>query len=177
MDGSEAELSICAGDYLLVWGNGEPAGGYYDAELLDGRRGLVPASFVQRLVGKFTQYFLLDNCTAHFSHPHNKHFFFATFTNRSPVIQFLSISGDDLLEFHQAVVSTLRETDDMPIPLDPAPMAPMNNLNMNNMMMDLHHTEHQPHPDEVARLKRETQITDLNQVDHNEDESDNGSYI
>lgn len=53
MDGSEAELSICAGDYLLVWGNGEPAGGYYDAELLDGRRGLVPASFVQRLVGKW----------------------------------------------------------------------------------------------------------------------------
>lgn len=53
MDGSEAELSICAGDYLLVWGNGEPAGGYYDAELLDGRRGLVPASFVQRLIGKF----------------------------------------------------------------------------------------------------------------------------
>lgn len=92
------------------------------------------------------------------------------------------VSGDDLLEFHQAVVSTLRETDDMPIPLDPAPMAPMNsmnmnmNMNMNNMMMDLHHSEHQPHPDEVARLKRETQITDLNQVDHNEDESDNGSY-
>lgn len=62
MDGSEAELSICAGDYLLVWGNGEPAGGYYDAELLDGRRGLVPASFVQRLVGKCC-YFL--RCMLH----------------------------------------------------------------------------------------------------------------
>lgn len=90
-----------------------------------------------------------------------------------------------MLEFHQAVVSTLRETDDMPIPLDPAPMHPpmnnmtaLNNMNMNNMMMDLHHSDHhQPHPDEVARLKRETQITDLNQVDHNEDESDNGSYL
>jgi len=44
---------LCAGDYLLVWGNGEPQGGYYDAELLDGRRGLVPASFVQRLIGCF----------------------------------------------------------------------------------------------------------------------------
>lgn len=32
--------------------------------------------------------------------------------------------GDDLLEFHQAVVSTLRDADDMPIPLDPAPMPP-----------------------------------------------------
>lgn len=39
------------GDYLLVWGSGDPQGGFYDAELLDGRRGFVPASFVQRLVG------------------------------------------------------------------------------------------------------------------------------
>lgn len=120
----------------------------------------------------------------------NRHFtlLFCNFYKTSPG---LVVSGDDLLEFHQAVVSTLRETDDMPIPLDPAPMAPMNNINsmnmnnmnmnmnnMNNMnmMMDMHHSEHQPHPDEVARIKRETQITDLNQVDHNEDESDNGSY-
>lgn len=50
---SEGELSLCAGDYLLVWGSGEPQGGYFDAELLDGRRGLVPASFVQRLIGTF----------------------------------------------------------------------------------------------------------------------------
>ncbi|XP_038119786.1 uncharacterized protein LOC6032738 isoform X5 [Culex quinquefasciatus] len=80
VEGSEGELALCAGDYLLVWGNGEPQGGYLDAELLDGRRGLVPASFVQRLV------------------------------------------GDDLLEFHQAVVTTLRDADDAPIILDPAPL-------------------------------------------------------
>lgn len=70
-------------------------------------------------------------------------------------------------------MSTLRETDDMPIPLDPAPSA-------SNNMGSMHHHHHQdfnqPHPDEVARLKHETQLTDLNQVDHNEDESDNGSY-
>ncbi|CAH0548873.1 unnamed protein product, partial [Brassicogethes aeneus] len=66
---SEEELSIQAGDYLLVWG--EPVGpsGYLDAELLDGRRGLVPSHFVQRLI------------------------------------------GEDLLEFHQAVLSTLREEE------------------------------------------------------------------
>uniref|UniRef100_A0A182QRU1 RIMS-binding protein 2 n=1 Tax=Anopheles farauti TaxID=69004 RepID=A0A182QRU1_9DIPT len=86
VEGSEGELALCAGDYLLVWGNGEPQGGYFDAELLDGRRGLVPASFVQRLV------------------------------------------GDDLLEFHQAVVSTLRDADDAPIPLDPAPLPSSNPL-------------------------------------------------
>uniref|UniRef100_A0A6B2ED43 Putative peripheral benzodiazepine receptor prax-1 n=1 Tax=Phlebotomus kandelakii TaxID=1109342 RepID=A0A6B2ED43_9DIPT len=85
-DESEGELSLCAGDYLLVWGSGEPQGGYFDAELLDGRRGLVPASFVQRLI------------------------------------------GDDLLEFHQAVVTTLRDADDAPVPLDPAPLPPNNPL-------------------------------------------------
>lgn len=45
----EEELNVQAGDYLLVWG--EPVGGYLDAELLDGRRGLVPAHFAQRLIG------------------------------------------------------------------------------------------------------------------------------
>jgi hypothetical protein len=59
VEGSEGELALCAGDYLLVWGNGEPQGGYYDAELLDGRRGLVPASFVQRLIGNNVLYIVL----------------------------------------------------------------------------------------------------------------------
>ncbi|XP_057657732.1 RIMS-binding protein 2 isoform X3 [Diorhabda carinulata] len=66
---AEEELSIQAGDYLLVWGDPVGPGGYLDAELLDGRRGLVPSHFVQRLI------------------------------------------GDDLLEFHQAVLSTLREEE------------------------------------------------------------------
>lgn len=49
---SDGELTLSAGDYLLVWGSGEPQSGYFDAELLDGRRGLVPASYVTRLIGK-----------------------------------------------------------------------------------------------------------------------------
>lgn len=36
-----------------MWGSGEPQNGYFDAELLDGRRGLVPATFVQRLIGTY----------------------------------------------------------------------------------------------------------------------------
>lgn len=52
-----------------MWGEPAGPGGYLDAELLDGRRGLVPSNFVQRLI------------------------------------------GDDLLEFHQAVLSTLREEE------------------------------------------------------------------
>ncbi|KAL0267033.1 UNVERIFIED_CONTAM: hypothetical protein PYX00_009410 [Menopon gallinae] len=46
----EAELSINAGDYLLVWGNVDEDG-FCDGELLDGRRGLVPSNFIQKLVG------------------------------------------------------------------------------------------------------------------------------
>lgn len=48
---AEEELCIQAGDYLLVWGDPVGPGGYLDAELLDGRRGLVPSHFVQRLIG------------------------------------------------------------------------------------------------------------------------------
>ncbi|XP_012270020.1 RIMS-binding protein 2 isoform X4 [Orussus abietinus] len=64
----EAELPVQGGDYLLVWGQPDEDG-FLDAETLDGRRGLLPANFVQKLV------------------------------------------GDDLLEFHQAVLG-LRDVDD-----------------------------------------------------------------
>ncbi|KAM3963799.1 LOW QUALITY PROTEIN: RIMS binding protein [Aphomia sociella] len=70
IESAEGELSISAGDYLLVWGPPDSNASMLDAELLDGRRGLVPANFVQRLV------------------------------------------GEDLLEFHQAVVATLRDVDE-----------------------------------------------------------------
>lgn len=64
----EAELPVQGGDYLLVWSQPDDDG-FLDAETLDGRRGLVPANFVQKLV------------------------------------------GEDLLDFHQAVLS-LRDVDD-----------------------------------------------------------------
>lgn len=64
----EAELPVQGGDYLLVWGQPDEDG-FLDAETLDGRRGLVPVNFVQKLI------------------------------------------GDDLLEFHQAVLG-LRDVDD-----------------------------------------------------------------
>ncbi len=37
-----------AGDYILAWGEADEDG-FYDGELLDGRRGLVPSNFVERL--------------------------------------------------------------------------------------------------------------------------------
>ncbi|KAK9498069.1 hypothetical protein O3M35_003951 [Rhynocoris fuscipes] len=49
-DCPEAELAINAGDYVLVWGSMDEDG-FFDAELLDGRRGLVPSNFIQKLVG------------------------------------------------------------------------------------------------------------------------------
>ena len=47
----EAELQVNAGDYILVWGEVDEDG-FYDGELLDGRRGLVPSNFVEKLEGE-----------------------------------------------------------------------------------------------------------------------------
>lgn len=82
-------MSVQAGDYLLVWGEPVGPGGYLDAELLDGRRGLVPSHFAQRLIGKFMFKCLTINI----------------------ITLYACIVGDDLLEFHQAVLSTLREEE------------------------------------------------------------------
>lgn len=50
-DNPEAEVSLAAGDYVLVWGNMDEDG-FYEGELLDGRKGLVPSNFIQRLQGE-----------------------------------------------------------------------------------------------------------------------------
>ncbi|XP_055907208.1 uncharacterized protein LOC129942356 [Eupeodes corollae] len=111
---AEGELSLSGGDYLLVWSGGEPQGGYLDAELLDGRRGLVPAAFVQRLV------------------------------------------GDDLLEFHQAVLSTLRDAEDGSLQCDTTSMP---SLPPNNPLLT--HTQ-----EDLARLSEsQTEIENESDID------------
>ncbi|QQP38316.1 Uncharacterized protein FKW44_018862, partial [Caligus rogercresseyi] len=50
-DCPEAELLVNAGDYILVWGDVDEDG-FFDGELLDGRRGLVPSNFVEKLEGE-----------------------------------------------------------------------------------------------------------------------------
>ena len=47
----EAELYLNAGDYLLIWGRMDEDG-FLDGQLLDGRRGLVPSNYVERLYGE-----------------------------------------------------------------------------------------------------------------------------
>ena len=42
---------MIAGDYILVWGDADEDG-FFDGELLDGRRGLVPSNFVEKLEGE-----------------------------------------------------------------------------------------------------------------------------
>lgn len=68
-----------------------------------------------------------------------------------------------MLEFHQAVVSTLRDADDAPVPLDPAPLPPIQPIQPNNPLLT--HTS-----EDMARLC-ETH-NDFGQ-DH-EDEADTG---
>lgn len=70
-------------------------------------------------------------------------------------------TGDDLLEFHQAVVSTLRDSDDAP---EPAPLPP----NVQHNPLATHTNE------DMARLCENTQDLDNNQ---NDDEVDNSKYM
>ncbi|XP_065934810.1 RIMS-binding protein 2 isoform X12 [Magallana gigas] len=44
----DAELPINAGDYVLVYGEMDEDG-FFDGELLDGRRGLVPSNFIEKV--------------------------------------------------------------------------------------------------------------------------------
>lgn len=77
------------------------------------------------------------------------------FAHFSPTI------GDDLLEFHQAVVSTLRDADDAPIILDPAPLP-------------LSHHQHVQHTSEdLARISEAH--TDVGQ--EFDDEADTGRSV
>lgn len=46
-----ASSQVNAGDYILVWGDVDEDG-FFDGELLDGRRGLVPSNFVEKLEGE-----------------------------------------------------------------------------------------------------------------------------
>ena len=50
-DTPEAELALNAGDYILVWSDPDDDG-FFDGEILDGRKGLVPSNFVERLEGQ-----------------------------------------------------------------------------------------------------------------------------
>lgn len=78
------------------------------------------------------------HCRSIFEHSSKLSFIFLTKT-------FSAIVGDDLLEFHQAVVSTLRDADDAPVPLDPAPLPPIQPIQPNNPLLT--HTS-----EDMARL-------------------------
>jgi len=45
------KFNLLLGDYILVWGDADEDG-FFDGELLDGRRGLVPSNFVEKLEGE-----------------------------------------------------------------------------------------------------------------------------
>ncbi|GIY46656.1 RIMS-binding protein 2 [Caerostris darwini] len=47
----EAELKLMAGDYVLIFGEMDEDG-FFNGELLDGRKGLVPSNFVEKLTGE-----------------------------------------------------------------------------------------------------------------------------
>ncbi|XP_054155497.1 uncharacterized protein LOC128953972 isoform X2 [Oppia nitens] len=50
-DNPEQELQLLAGDFVLIFGNVDEDG-FYFGECLDGRRGLIPSNFVEKLTGE-----------------------------------------------------------------------------------------------------------------------------
>ena len=50
-DNPQSELYVTAGDYILVWGEADEDG-FFEGELLDGRKGLVPSNLVEKLTGE-----------------------------------------------------------------------------------------------------------------------------
>lgn len=68
-----------------------------------------------------------------------------------------------MLEFHQAVVSTLRDADEAPVPLDPAPLPP--NIPQTNPLLT--HTS-----EDLARLSEVD--TNFGADQNDEDAADNG---
>lgn len=62
----ETEVTLLAGDFVLVFGNMDDDG-YYYCELMDGRKGLAPSNFIEKLTGED-----LFNFQAKILYGHNK---------------------------------------------------------------------------------------------------------
>ncbi|XP_077449259.1 peripheral-type benzodiazepine receptor-associated protein 1 isoform X4 [Stigmatopora argus] len=83
-DNPEMELPLTAGEYIYVYG-GMDDDGFYEGELVDGRRGLVPSNFVERVSdddvmgphpaesGDVSHNSLLDSSLRSASHQHHLH--------------------------------------------------------------------------------------------------------
>ncbi|KAM4546830.1 peripheral-type benzodiazepine receptor-associated protein 1 [Fundulus diaphanus] len=83
-DNPEVELPLTAGEYIYVYGDMDDDG-FYEGELMDGRRGLVPSNFVERVsdddalssqhpeTGDVSHNSLLDSSLHSASHRHHLH--------------------------------------------------------------------------------------------------------
>ncbi|XP_069353485.1 RIMS-binding protein 2 isoform X7 [Eulemur rufifrons] len=92
----EAELPLTAGKYLYVYGDMDEDG-FYEGELLDGQRGLVPSNFVD---------FVQDNesrLASTLGHEQDQNFI-----NRSGVI---GLEGENILDLHSPTHVDLGVTD------------------------------------------------------------------
>ncbi|XP_053702735.1 RIMS-binding protein 2 isoform X19 [Synchiropus splendidus] len=83
-DNPEVELPLTAGEYIYVYGDMDDDG-FYEGELMDGRRGLVPSNFVERVsdddmmsthhpdTGDISHNSVLDSSLHSASHQHHLH--------------------------------------------------------------------------------------------------------
>ncbi|XP_022101988.1 peripheral-type benzodiazepine receptor-associated protein 1-like isoform X2 [Acanthaster planci] len=59
-DNPDAELPLTAGDYIYVYGDPDEDG-FYDGELMNGQRGLVPSNFIERVAEEDIPGFMNNN--------------------------------------------------------------------------------------------------------------------
>ncbi|XP_077360966.1 peripheral-type benzodiazepine receptor-associated protein 1 isoform X2 [Festucalex cinctus] len=126
-DNPEMELPLTAGEYIYVYG-GMDDDGFYEGELVDGRRGLVPSNFVERVsdddvmgthppeTGDITHNSLLDSSLHSASHQHHLH----TSVRASDRIEASPVSGPASASSNSALAVSAPLTNGLDLDLEEA---------------------------------------------------------
>ncbi|XP_055328435.1 RIMS-binding protein 2-like isoform X2 [Paramacrobiotus metropolitanus] len=133
----DQELELKKGEFVIVFGDMDEDG-YYEAETLDGRHGLVPSNYVERLPPEE----LVD---FHASYPNNPAIASATTGMGPPIITGANLQGVNFTTAHAHVSATpgrirFREEESI-IPSDsvPAPVMGNNTTRPSSLSQSAHH--------------------------------------
>ncbi|XP_061607125.1 peripheral-type benzodiazepine receptor-associated protein 1 isoform X19 [Phyllopteryx taeniolatus] len=124
-DNPEMELPLTAGEYVYVYG-GMDDDGFYEGELVDGRRGLVPSNFVERVsdddimgthppvTSDITHNSLLDSSLHSASHQRHLH----TSVRASDRVEASSVSGPASASSNSALAVSAPLTNGLDLDLE-----------------------------------------------------------
>uniref|UniRef100_UPI0037E805C0 peripheral-type benzodiazepine receptor-associated protein 1-like n=1 Tax=Semicossyphus pulcher TaxID=241346 RepID=UPI0037E805C0 len=144
-DNPEVELPLTAGEYIYVYGDMDDDG-FYEGELMDGRRGLVPSNFVERVsdddvmsahhpeTGDVSHNSLLDSSLHSASHQHHLH---------------LGVSASGRTETHAASGPASAPSDSASALAVPAPLTNGLDLDLEEVGVDI-----VPYPRKLTLIKQ-----------------------